>query len=196
MIVAVGERPPGGVRAGQDVVLVLALRRAHARNLIPLGIEDARALDVVAVALLIAVQIGDVAGDQHALDVVPGAGADARARIDPRRVAALLLAEIGVPRALGSAAADRLGLGLANLVGACEPAKVAAAGRVLGNKEAGEIRAHLRLLLLRLGQRRSKKHDGNCGKSGPSPHWISSMVTRGVNVDVHLSSRSTFSVTC
>jgi hypothetical protein len=55
---------------------------------------------VVAITLLIAMQIGDVAGDELA-DVVPRAGADTIARIDRRRVATLFLAEIGVPSACG-----------------------------------------------------------------------------------------------
>src|SRR5262249_19084371 len=97
VIVAVGERPAGGVRAGHYVVLVGAGSPSSTGNLVPLVIEVGRLLDVVPVALLIAMQIGDIAGDQLALDVVPGAGADASARIDPRRVAPLFLAEIGAP---------------------------------------------------------------------------------------------------
>src|SRR5260370_39175815 len=76
VIGAVGERPTLGVRTGQDVMLVAARRRPYARNLVTLDIEGGRALDAVAVALLGAMQIGDVAGDQLALHDVPGAGAD------------------------------------------------------------------------------------------------------------------------
>ena len=49
------------------------------------------------VAWLIAMRIGDVAGDALTLDVVPGAGADATARIDTRLVASPFLGEICVP---------------------------------------------------------------------------------------------------
>jgi hypothetical protein len=152
VIVSIDECPAIGIRAGQDVVLVAAGRRPHPRNLVTLCIENGRALDVVAVARLVAVQIVDGAGDQLALDVVPGAGADAIACTDTRRGAALFLAEIGVPSARGGSPAYCLGLALANLVGAREPAKIAGAVRVLGNEEAREVGLHLRLLLLGLRQ--------------------------------------------
>jgi hypothetical protein len=135
MIGAIVERSARGVRAGQDVVLVAGGRRPHPRNLVALGIEDGRALDVVAVGLRVAMQIGYVTGDQLAPDVVPGAIADASARIDPRRVTALFLAEIGAPGPRGGASAYRLGLGLANLVGLArspEPLR----GRCSGCREA------------------------------------------------------------
>src|SRR5260370_17461279 len=69
-------------------------------------------------------QIGDVASDQLALDVAPGAGADAIARIDTRLVATLFLAEIPVPSACGGLPAQRLGFVLAKLVGAREPPRL------------------------------------------------------------------------
>jgi len=78
----VGERPAQRVRAGHDVVLVAAGRRPYTRNLVTFDVEGGRALNVVAIALLVAMQIGDVAGDQLTLDVVPGTGADAIPRID------------------------------------------------------------------------------------------------------------------
>src|SRR5439155_27378643 len=68
---------------------------------------------VVAVALLVTMQIGDVAGDQHPLGVEPGPGTDAVARIHARRVASLLLTEVGAPVASGVRAAQGLSLGLA-----------------------------------------------------------------------------------
>jgi hypothetical protein len=67
------------------------------------------------VALLIAMRIGDVAGDELALDVIPGADAGATARIDTRLVASLFLAEICVPSTRSGLAAKRLGLALASL---------------------------------------------------------------------------------
>jgi hypothetical protein len=92
-------------------MLVTAGRRSHTRNLVAFGVEHSCLLDVVAVARagLIAVQIRDGAGDQLALDVVPGAGADAVAGIDARRGAPLFLAKIGMPRAPGGSPANRLG---------------------------------------------------------------------------------------
>src|SRR2546421_12827226 len=102
VIETVGERPALGVRTGQSVVLILrALRHADAWNDVPLGVEHIRLLHVVAVALLVTMQVGDVAGDQRTLDVEPGPGADAIPRIHARRVASLLLTEIGAPRASG-----------------------------------------------------------------------------------------------
>ena len=65
-----------------------------AGNLVAPCIQRGRALDVVAVALLVAVQIGDAAGNQLALGIVPGPVADVVARIDASRVAPLFLAEI------------------------------------------------------------------------------------------------------
>jgi hypothetical protein len=85
-------------------MLVAARGRRYPRNLITLDVEDRRALDVVAIALLVAMQIGDIAGDQLALDVIPGAGTDAIARIDPWLIATLLLAET-VPRSPSTCAA-------------------------------------------------------------------------------------------
>jgi hypothetical protein len=124
VIVAIGERPPLGVRTGHYVVLVAAGRRSNTWNLVTLDIEGGRALHVVAVALLVAVEIGDIAGDQLTLDVVPGAGADPIARIDARLVATLFLGEIGVPSACGGWPAQRLGFVLAYLVGAREPPRL------------------------------------------------------------------------
>src|SRR5580704_13602691 len=99
MIIAVDERPAIRVRPGQYVVLVAARRRGHPWNLVALRIEGRQALDVVAVARtgLVAVQVGDAARDHLALYVVPGAGADAIARIDSRGSAALFLAHVCAP---------------------------------------------------------------------------------------------------
>src|SRR2546427_10797299 len=136
VIETVGERPALGVRTGQNVVLILgSLRHADAWNWLPFDVEHIRLLHVVAVALLVTVQIGDVAGDQHTLDVEPGPGTDAIPRIHARRVASLLLTEIGAPRASGVLAAQGLSLGLAHLVGAGEPAKIARLVGVHGNEE-------------------------------------------------------------
>jgi hypothetical protein len=65
-------------------------------------------------------------------------------------------------------------LALAHLVGALEPAKVARAVRIVGDKEAREIGIYLRLLLLGLRQygRRSQKSDGHGRKKDLSRHWV------------------------
>ena len=116
-------------------------------------------------------QIGHVARDQHPLGVEPGPGADAIPRIHARRVAALLLTEIGAPGASGVRAAQGLRLGLAHLVGAGEPAKIARLVGVLGNEEADDRRWRGRGLLgLRQQRCRSKKRDRKSGKNDRSAH--------------------------
>src|SRR5712671_3962448 len=170
VIEAVGERPALGVRTGQSVVLILrALRHADAWNWLPFDVEHIGLLHVVAVAMLVSMQIGDVAGDQHTLDVEPGPGADAIPRTHARRVAALLLTEIGAPHASGVRAAQGLSLGLAHLVGTGEPAEIARLVGVLGNEEADYRRWRGRGLLgLRQQRCRSKKRDRKSGNSDRS----------------------------
>src|SRR4029077_10733343 len=90
-------------------------RRPYPWNLVALGIEGGCALNIVAVALLITMQISDIAGDELALDVVPGSGADAIARIDTRLVASLFLADIRVPSARSGFAPPRPGPALGQL---------------------------------------------------------------------------------
>src|SRR5205823_8871806 len=172
VIETVGERPALRVRTGQSVVLILrALRHADAWNDLPFGVEHIRLLDVVAVALLVTMQIGDIAGDQRTLGVEPGPRADAIPRIHARSVAALLLTEIGAPGASGVRAAQGLSLGLAQLVGAGEPAKIARLVGVLGNEEADDRRWRGRGLLgLRQQRCRSQKRDRNDGKNDRSAH--------------------------
>src|SRR5204863_7521178 len=130
-------------------------------NYLPFGAEHIRLLHVVAVALLIAMQIGDVAGDQHTLDIEPGPGADTIARIHARRVAALLLAVIGAPGASGVRGAQSVSLALTHLVGAGEPAKIARLVGVIGNEEADYRRRRGRLLRLCQECCRSQKRGGN-----------------------------------
>src|SRR6516162_3598879 len=127
VIDAVGERPAVGVRAGQNVVLVTG-------NLIAPCIQCGRALNVVAVALLVAMEIGDTAGDQLTLGIVPGPVADAIARVQTRHGAPLFLAKVSVPRMIEVQPAGGLGGVLTNLVGTSDPAKIASAGRVGGNE--------------------------------------------------------------
>ena len=56
---------------------------AGAFDQLALFIQHVGLLDVVAVALIVAMQIADVGGDHHALGIVPGARADAAARVHP-----------------------------------------------------------------------------------------------------------------
>src|SRR5437868_13043923 len=117
-----------GVRARQHVVLVRHVAKALHHG--ALLIQIIGLLDVVAVAQLVAMKIGDARCDQHALGIVPGSGSDAAASIDGGFVALLLLAEIGMPSM--SAGARRLGEVLANPVGAREPAEIPGAGNSAG----------------------------------------------------------------
>ena len=50
------------------------------------------------------------------------------------------MAEIRVPSARSGLPAQRLGLVLANLIGAREPAKVARPGRIVSDEEACDLR--------------------------------------------------------
>jgi hypothetical protein len=94
------------------------LEARHPRNLVTLDVEDGRALDVIAVALLVAMQIGDAAGDQLTLTLYQGQ-VPMRPRtlifgVLPRfswlRYACHVLAAAGSPKCLA--------LALAHLVGA------------------------------------------------------------------------------
>src|SRR5215471_11869017 len=76
VIDAVGEGASGGVGAGQGVMFVLYALGAAALNLSALFRERGGPLDVVAIALKVAVQVVDVCGDHLALGIVPGARAD------------------------------------------------------------------------------------------------------------------------
>src|SRR5438046_6792554 len=88
-----------------------------------------------------------------------------------RRMARLLLTGMGGPGASGVRAAKGLGLGLAHLVGAGEPAKIARLVGVLGNEEADDRRWRRRGLLgLRQQRCRSQKSGRNDGKNDRSAH--------------------------
>src|SRR5215471_8913260 len=153
------------------MLILCALGPLDAWNDLPFDVEDIRLLHVVAVALLVTMQIGDVAGDQHALDVEPGSRTDAIPRIHARGVAALLLTEVGMPSASGVRAAQSLRLGLAHLVGAGEPAKIARLVGVFCNEEADDRRWRGRSLLgVRRQRRRAQKRDRKSGKNDSSVH--------------------------
>jgi len=63
--------------------------------------ECERLVDGVAIALDVAMQVGDVVGDELAVLVVPGTGADAIARVDGRLAVGGRGAQIGAPGAPG-----------------------------------------------------------------------------------------------
>src|SRR5262249_31203172 len=111
------------------------------------------------------------AGDQGTLDVEPGPGADTIPRIHGRRVAALLLTEIGAPGAGGMRGTQGLSLGLAHLVGPGEPAKIAGLVGVVGNEEADDRGWRGRSLLgLRQQRCRSQKRDRDSRNSDRFTH--------------------------
>src|SRR5205823_14889015 len=121
VVESVGESPAVGVRTREHVVLVRHVAEA-VDHLALLG-ERGGLADGVAVARLVAMQIGDIAGDQLTLGVVPGAGPDAATCVYAGRVALRLLAQISVPRL--AARAGRGGEVLANLVRARKAAEIA-----------------------------------------------------------------------
>ncbi len=118
---------------------------------IALLIQRIGLLDVVAVALIVAMQIACIAGDQHTLGIVPGPRSDPTAGIDGRLVALLLLAEIGMPGVI--ARAHRLGEILANPVGAREPAEISGAGNGAGYEKRHRVLRPLGLALRQNGDR-------------------------------------------
>jgi hypothetical protein len=77
-----GERTAVGVRTCQDVVFVRRL--AEAFDEIALFGQHIRLLNVIAVALVVAVQIADVGRHHHAFSIVPRSCSDA-ARSHPVR---------------------------------------------------------------------------------------------------------------
>src|SRR5262249_45473670 len=109
-------------------MFVLYALRAAALNLRALFRQRRGSLDVVAIALKVAVQIVDVRGDHLALGIVPGACADAATRIHAWPALLSLCAQIRVPRAITRT--GRGGLVLANLIGAGEPAQITRAARI------------------------------------------------------------------
>src|SRR5262245_281175 len=141
VIDSIGERPPAGVRAGQDVVLLPA-GVVTPRNHLAFLIQHGRPPNGIAVALLVAVEVGNTACDHLALGVEPRAVADTAASVDLRNAGPCLGAEIGMPGL--AALTRRSGEVLADLIGACEPAEIACSRRCLaGDKETHRL---LRLL--------------------------------------------------
>src|SRR5262245_25138611 len=151
---AIRERTPAGVRARQDVVLAYGPLAAAAGHDSALLVQHGRLPDGIAVALLIAVQVGNAARDHLPFGIEPRPVADAAARIDLRHAGTRLRAEIGVPRLV--ACAGRGGEVLADLIGAREPAEIAcSAWSLAGDKETHRL---LRLLLGPKDSRRRAEH--------------------------------------
>src|SRR6185436_1053940 len=125
-----GVRGPVRLRPGEDVVLVRRVA-APGDHLAPLG-ERRVLLDVVPVA----VQLGDVVRDEHALRVVPGPVANPVLRVDRRVAGRPVLAQVGVPRL--AAGAGGHGEHLAVAVRAEQPPEVPA----LAWTHAGDEEAH------------------------------------------------------
>ena len=108
-----------------------------------------------------AVQIGDILGDHDAFRILPGALADAVARIHGRLAVGGLRREVGVP-GLDSTCAGARGLRqrLAMIVGAGKAAEIAAiADAVAGQEEAGVGRLRLRGLPPRTAKKRSRRDE-------------------------------------
>jgi hypothetical protein len=136
------------VRAGQDVVHVVGLS-ATARNLFALLAERGFSSDLVVVAM----QILNARGDDHAFGVLPGAFADAVTRVDAGLAARFCRAQIGAP---GLAfAPGRFRELLAVRIRAGKPAEV----RALAGAFAGDEEGHRALLGPHAGGGRNGKHD-------------------------------------
>ena len=78
-------------------------------------------------------QVGQIAGDHHAVEVVPGPPADPIARVDRRLAVACLRTEVRPPGAV--ARADGLGELLALGICAGQPAEIAAIADRLARDE-------------------------------------------------------------
>src|SRR5688500_12996634 len=80
-----------GLRAGEDV---MAVRRVAA------AVDDLAFFGergVFGQVVLVAVQLGDAAGDEHAFGVVPRPGADAVLGVDRRVTGGAVLAQVRLP---------------------------------------------------------------------------------------------------
>ncbi|MCY1545449.1 hypothetical protein D9M68_813920 [compost metagenome] len=168
VVLARGERRAVGLGAGEDVVHVRRVATPLDRR--PLLIQGG-----VLVQLVVAVQLRDRLGDDHALGVLPGPRADTVAGVDRRSPVAGAGAEVGAPGALaGPGGGGEL---LAMRVGTGQAAEVGALARALAGDEEG----HVGLLGLAgetagQGQQRRGQGEGesqrvhvqsSCGKRSP-----------------------------
>src|SRR4051794_7790365 len=169
------ERRAVGLRAGQNVVHVGIV--AEAVDDFALLVERGLLGQVV-----LAVQLGDVLGNDHALGVLPWALADAVARIDGHRATSRLRREIGVPGL--SAGACRLRQRLAIFVGAVEPAEI----RAFAGSGAGDEERHVGLL--REGAAADEGDGGSCGESACDGHDSSGVCWLGKTFGMEEYSRT------
>src|SRR5688572_21833215 len=132
------------VRPGKDVVLVG--RIAATFDGIALLIERGLFVDVVAIAMNVAMQLGNVARNQVTLSIVPRTIADAVAGVYRRLVLRGRGAEVGAPDFASGARRCREVLAMA--IGAGEAAEVATvADAGAGDEEAHRLLGRLRLVL-------------------------------------------------
>ncbi|CAD5375508.1 hypothetical protein OF001_U10195 [Pseudomonas sp. OF001] len=131
-VLRAGEGGAVGLRAGEDVVHVRRIAAALDRHA---ALVEAGFL----VEVVVAVQLGDVLGDQLALGVVPGARADAVAGVHRRLAVTGAGAEVGAPGV--AAGTDGLGELLAVRIGASQAAEIGA----LAHAGAGDEEGHLGL---------------------------------------------------
>ncbi len=112
-----GNAVPSGLRGGEWVVLVWTIAAAvdHVASL-----GQRRLFG----EMIVAMKLVDVLGDDDPLGVLPGAMADAIARVDSRLAVDRLRAEVGMPRSI--AGSRRLGELLAMPIRAFQAAEVCA----------------------------------------------------------------------
>ena len=134
-VFAAGESGAVRLRAGEDVVL----GRCVAAAVDDVSLFGQRGL---LVEIVVAVQLGNIAGNDDSFGVLPWTVADAIARVDRRRARGRTGAEIRVPGVISRAGGG--GERLAMLVRAREPAEI----RALAGTRAGYEKSHARLLRL------------------------------------------------
>ncbi|MCY1437422.1 hypothetical protein D9M71_535830 [compost metagenome] len=163
---AIGECRAVGLRAGQHVVHVGLV--AAALDLLPVLIQSGLLVQVV-----LAVQLREILGDDHALGVLPRPVADAITGVHRGGSAGSTGAQIGTPGVLARTAGSAQFL--AELVGAGQAAKVGALARAMAGDEEG----HIGLAGETAGQRQQGRRYGE-GESrlahgsppaGNTPRW-------------------------
>ena len=109
---------------------------APAVDRLALFVERELLVDAVAVALNVAVQVGDVLSDDGSLGVVPRTIADAITGVHRRLTAGCRRAEVSPPRS--TAGSRGLGERLAVTIGTCETSEIGSIPRA----HAGDEEAH------------------------------------------------------
>ena len=173
-VLAGGKRSAERIRARQDVVHVLGLGivTIAARNLVAVLVECGLVIEIVPVALVVAVQIGYVGGDPNPVGVVPRTGSDAVAGI---HCAGALRAQVGAPGAVTRSGGSRQTLAVG--VGSRQPAQVT----TVADGPAGDEEGHG--LLLFLGHRQGRDQNGQRDHSEKGFPHIGSPSPRNFDVD-------------